>query len=91
MSRLAPLIFLGLALAAHPLLITLFTALAFGGGWGWGGLVLLALTRASPTALGRAMGIVQIGPMAGAVLGPLLFGALAANASFGAAWASLLK
>jgi MFS family permease len=78
--------YVGLALSPHPLLIALFTALAFGGGWGWGGLVLLALSRTSPTAPGRAMGIVQIGPMAGAVLGPLVFGGLASTASFGTAW-----
>jgi MFS family permease len=78
--------FVGLALSTHPLLIAFFTALAFGGGWGWGGLVLLALSRTNPTGLGRAMGIVQIGPMTGAVLGPLVFGGLASNVSFGAAW-----
>jgi MFS family permease len=78
--------FVGLAVSDQPFLITLFTVLAFGGGWGWGGLVLLALTRTSPAAPGRAMGIVQVGPMAGAVLGPLLFGWLAASVSYSAAW-----
>jgi MFS family permease len=77
----------GLALTDEPLLVALFTMLAFGGGWGWGGLVLLALARVSPTAPGRAMGIVQVGPMSGAVLGPLVFGRLAETVSFGAAWA----
>ena len=79
----------GLSISEHPALITLFAFLAFGGGWGWGGLTLLALTRISPAAPGRAMGIVQIGPMGGAVLGPLAFGGLAEHVSFGAAWLTM--
>ena len=78
--------FVGLAFADHPLLIVLCTMLAFGGGWGWGGLILLALTRTNPDAPGRAMGIVQMGPTSGAVVGPLLFGTLAEHIAFGAAW-----
>ena len=79
--------FLGLAVAEQPLLIAAFTVLVFGGGWGWGGLILLALARTNPTAPGRAMGVVQVGPMTGAVLGPLVFGAVAEHVAFGAAWA----
>lgn len=78
--------YMGLALAVHPALIILFTAFAFGGGWGWAGLILLTLTRTNPNALGRAMGIVQVGPMSGAVVGPLAFGLLADRVSFSAAW-----
>lgn len=81
--------YVGLALATQPVLIVVFAAMAFGGGWGWGGLVLLALSRTNPRAPGRAMGIVQIGPMAGAVLGPLVFGFLAETIGFSAAWATL--
>jgi MFS family permease len=79
----------GLALASEPALIVLFASLAFGGGWGWGGLVLLALSRTNPDGPGRAMGIVQVGPMTGAVIGPLVFGALAESVSFGAAWGAM--
>ena len=79
----------GLSQADDPALIALFAALAFGGGWGWGGLTLLALSRISPGAPGRAMGIVQIGPMSGAVLGPLVFGGLAEQVSFAAAWSTM--
>jgi MFS family permease len=78
--------FVGLALTDHPALMVIFTALAFGGGWGWGGLIPLAVTRTNPQAPGRAMGIVQVGPMSGAVVGPVLFGTLAERVAFGAAW-----
>lgn len=81
--------YLGLALATHPVLIAGSAALAFGGGWGWAGLILLAVSRSSPNATGRAMGIVQIGPMTGAVVGPLLFGVLAEEVGFGAGWTAL--
>ena len=80
--------YIGLALAMHPLLIVLFTAFAFTG-WGWGGLIPLALTRTNPNALGWAMGIVQVGPMSGAVVGPLVFGILADRVSFSAAWLTM--
>lgn len=81
--------YLGLATSEHPVLIALSTALAFGGGWGWGGLILLALSRTNPNAPGRAMGLVQVGPMAGAVLGPLTFGVLAQQVAYSAAWAAM--
>jgi MFS family permease len=79
--------FLGLAIADEPILIAGFTVLAFGGGWGWGGLIPLVLARASPAAPERAMGIVQVGPMTGAVVGPIVFGTLAEHVAFGVAWA----
>jgi MFS family permease len=78
--------YVGLALSDHPVVVAVCVALAFGGGWGWGGLMILALARISPDAPGRAMGIVQVGPMAGAVLGPLAFGTLAEHVAFGIAW-----
>jgi len=81
--------YLGLALGTHPALLVVSTTLAIGGGWGWGGLVPLAISRISPDAPGRAMGIVQVGPMSGAVIGPLAFGALADLISFTAAWIAM--
>lgn len=81
--------FAGLAVATAPAWIAVFAGLAFGGGWGWAGLLLLAVSRTNPDAPGRAMGIVQVGPMTGAVAGPLLFGTVADGAGFGAAWGFL--
>jgi MFS family permease len=79
--------FVLLALAPSPAVIVIGTVLAFGGGWGFAGLILLAVARTNPRAPAAAMGIVQVGPMAGSVVGPILFGWLATEVSYRAAWA----
>lgn len=63
------------------------TPLAFGAGWGWPGLFNLAIVRAHPDAPGRASGVTQTGTYAGAVLGPVVFGAVVEAGSYRAAWA----
>lgn len=68
----------GLLLAGLPL--------AFGAGWAWPGLFNLAVVLANPASPGAATGITQTGTYAGAVLGPLLFGLVAEQWSFGRAW-----
>jgi MFS family permease len=76
-------------LAAHdaaPLLMVMATLVAFAGGWGFSGLVLLAVTRTNPSAPAAALAIVRIGPNAGAVVGPLLFGALVQGSGYSLAW-----
>jgi MFS family permease len=78
--------YLGLAVVDQPVLIVVCAALAFGGGWGWAGLMLLAVSQLAPDQPGRAMGIVQVGPMSGAVAGPLIFGFVAEELGFTAAW-----
>lgn len=70
-------------------LMVLATCLAFGMGWGWAGLSILAIVRANPGATGRATGMVQAGLFGGAVAGPLLFGHLAAHGGFALAWTAL--
>jgi MFS family permease len=76
-------------LAAHdaaPLLMAMATLVAFAGGWGFSGLVLLAVTRTNPSAPAAALAIVRIGPNAGAVVGPLLFGAIVQGSGYSLAW-----
>jgi MFS family permease len=75
-----------LAVSAHQALIVVASALAFGGGWGWPGLMLLAVTRSNPGAPGLAMGVVTVGGLGGAVIGPLAFGAVAEQTGFPQAW-----
>jgi MFS family permease len=76
-------------MAARPPAIALvpMTLLAFMGGWGYQGLVLLAVARTNPGAPASAMAIVRIGPNTGAVVGPLAFGALVEAAGYQVAWA----
>jgi MFS family permease len=69
-----------------PVLLLPGAVLSFGVGWGWNGLFNYAVVRAHPAAPGRATGITQTGGRVGSVLGPLLFGILAAHLGYGWAW-----
>lgn len=78
--------YLLLALATLPLLIVLGTVLSFAGGWGWSGLFNFAIVLQNPKAPAAATGVTQTGTHFGAVVGPLIFGALATAVSFRSAW-----
>ncbi len=65
------------------------TMLAFGMGWGWSGITILAIARASVGSVGAATGVTQAGVFAGAVIGPVAFGWLAHAYSYEAAWQML--
>ena len=67
-------------------MLILASPLTFAAGWGWPGLFNLAVVRANPQAPGLASGVTQTGTYIGAVLGPLVFGTLAENRSYAAAW-----
>lgn len=67
-------------------LLVVACPLTFAAGWGWPGLFNLAVVRANPHAPGLASGVTQTGTYLGAVAGPLLFGTLAENRSYAAAW-----
>jgi MFS family permease len=69
-----------------PWLYLVGTLLAFGAGWGWPGLFNFSVVRHNPNAPGAATGITQTGTYVGAVAGPLVFGAVAQDVSFGVAW-----
>jgi MFS family permease len=78
----------GLALLAVPgtPALVIGTALGFGLGWAWPGLLQFAVTRLNPSAPAAATSIVQTGVYAGGFLGPIGFGFLATHLSFPAAW-----
>lgn len=69
-----------------PALFVVGALLAFGAGWGWPGLFILAVVQLNPSAPAAATGITQAGTSAGAVTGPLVFGLLVETTSYAVAW-----
>ncbi len=83
---------LGLAVLAAgtaPALLVIGTVLAFGPGWGWNGLLVLAVVRSNRNAPGAATGIVLAGGTAGAVIGPLVFAWVLAHFDVASGWAAM--
>lgn len=78
--------YLALAFSEHVVLLVVGTALGFGAGWGWPGLLVFAVVRRHHRFPGAATGVTQAGAAAGGVLGPVVFGVLAAQVSFRAVW-----
>lgn len=58
----------------------------FAAGWGWPGLLNLAVVRDYPAAPAMATGLSQTGVYIGAALGPVLFGFVAEHGGLDAAW-----
>jgi MFS family permease len=74
-----------LGTTALPLLV-LGSAMAFGLGWGWPGLLFYAVMRARPDAPAAASAVVQSGGLSGAAVGPIVAGAVAGAAGWTASW-----
>lgn len=79
---------LGMALLATGSQLALVpgTALAFGLGWSWPGLLNFAVVRLNPQAPAAATSISQTGVFAGGALGPITFGLLVETWSYRVAW-----
>jgi MFS family permease len=77
----------GLALLSVPGLPTLIigTAVGYGLGWSWPGVLNFAVVQLNPKAPAAATSITQSGVYVGGCVGPLLFGLLAAH-SYPSAW-----
>lgn len=71
--------------AAGPYVLGLLIANAFG--WGWPGLLHLAVARRFPTATAAASGVTQTGVSAGLLVGPLVLGVVITNGGWMPAWA----
>jgi MFS family permease len=69
-----------------PVLFAAGAPLAFGAGWGWPGLFILAVVTLNRSAPAAATAVTQTGTSAGCVVGPLGFGLLAGHASYAVAW-----
>lgn len=76
----------GLATGSEAVLIAVLP-FAFASAFAWPSLYHLAVVRANPSAPGAATGITMTGSYTGAVGGPLVFGLVADQASYGWAWA----
>lgn len=64
------------------------TVLAFALGWGWPGLLNLAVVRLHPAAPAAATSVSQAGVFAGGALGPISFGLLVQTWSYRVAWSA---
>lgn len=67
-------------------LVMLGVPLAYATAWSWLGLFNLAMLRLNPHAPGAAIGVTQVGPFVGGVVGPLGLGLLAERLSFQVGW-----
>lgn len=78
----------GLALlaVAGPVPLVVGVTLGFGLGWSWPGLQNFAVVRLHPQSPAAATSITQTGVYAGACLGPLALGTLAAHAGYPTMW-----
>lgn len=63
-------------------------ALAFGAGWGWQGLLQLAIVTRYASAPSRATGVVVSGVYSGAIVGPIALGALIDHVGYPGAWSA---
>lgn len=75
-----------LAFLEMPVFLAVGVALGFAAGWGHNGLFLYTVVRLHPDAPAGATGITQVGAFGGAVVGPPLFGLIAAAVSYSWAW-----
>jgi MFS family permease len=76
----------GLLATGEPAAIVAGAIVAGGVGWGWSGLMVLALVEKNSKSPGWAVGVGMSGVFVGAAIGPLLTGLIANAASFQAAW-----
>lgn len=66
--------------------ILIGTLIAFVAGWGWPGLLILAVVRLHPAGPAASTGLLGAGTAVGGIAGPLLFGLIAGRHSFALAW-----
>ena len=78
-----------LSVARSPVVLAVGVVIGFAAGWGWPGVMLLGVVRASPSAPATASGITQGATFFGAVAGPAAFGGIASSMSYDAAWRSM--
>lgn len=79
----------GLASTPRVPLLAVSTVFAFGAGWGWNALFVLAMVKSNNAAPARAMGVVVAMTGLGGVVGPLVFGSLVQSAGYATGWITI--
>ena len=69
--------------------LLLVTVIAIGAGWGWNGLLTLAVVSTYAEAPARASGYIVLGAGAGGVIGPIMFGVVVQGVGFASAWVAV--
>lgn len=79
---------LGMSLLAVPNVsaMVIGTALGYGLGWSWPGVLTFIVVQLKPAAPATATSVTQFGIYAGGFIGPIAFGTLAAGWSYSLAW-----
>jgi predicted MFS family arabinose efflux permease len=86
MLAVSSVAYLALGFVDGLVLYAVLTVVVFTAGWGWPGLLQLAVVRRHLDAPAAASGIVQAGALTGALVGPVVFGLVADGAGFAWAW-----
>lgn len=66
--------------------LLLVTLVAIGAGWGWNGLLTLAVVTSYPKTPARASGYIVLGAASGGIIGPALFGVVVQSQGFAVSW-----
>ncbi len=74
------------ALHAHGLVLIAGTAIAFGAGWGWNGLMTQTVVTSHPESPARASAYIMVGAASGGAIGPTLFGVMVGHFGYSVAW-----
>lgn len=75
-----------LAVVEGTLLLAIAGILGVAAGWGWSGLVNLAVVREQPEQAGAVTAYIHFSTLSGSLLGPVLFGLALTVGDYGLAW-----
>jgi MFS family permease len=78
--------FIALAMDGSAGLLLVGALLGYGAGWGWSGLIQMAVVETYPEVPAAATGAMALGLALGQGVGPVLFGATAIRFGFNVAW-----
>jgi predicted MFS family arabinose efflux permease len=86
MLGVGALSFAAFPFASGPSALVAVTVVAYAAGWGWPGLLNLAVVQGHASAPGAATAVTNVGIYIGGVTGPLMFGLIASTVGYTTAW-----